>query len=89
MRLKRNITALFLSMMIILSGLTATDLSAQAATSSVTASNVSSGIKVKWAQKTSATGTKYHSRICGGGNFIETTLADAKNRGLTPCAKCF
>lgn len=35
------------------------------------------------------TGKKYHLRACGKGNYSETTLEDAKARGLTPCKKCY
>lgn len=35
------------------------------------------------------TGSKYHSRICGNGNYTLTTLSDALARGLTPCSKCY
>lgn len=35
------------------------------------------------------TGTKYHSRICGNGNYTLATLSEALARGLTPCSKCY
>lgn len=35
------------------------------------------------------TGSKYHTHKCGNGNFYQTTLSQAKARGLTPCSKCF
>lgn len=35
------------------------------------------------------TGTKYHSRACGKGNYSATTLENAKSKGLTPCKKCY
>lgn len=35
------------------------------------------------------TGTKYHSRICGKGNYTLATLSEALARGLTPCSKCY
>lgn len=35
------------------------------------------------------TGKRYHSRVCGNGNFTEATLEHAKSRGLTPCKKCY
>lgn len=35
------------------------------------------------------TGSKYHKRKCGRGNFYQTSLSNAKSRGLTPCKKCF
>ena len=35
------------------------------------------------------TGKRYHfDGHCNGGTYIETTLADAMGRGLTPCQKC-
>lgn len=35
------------------------------------------------------TGSKYHTRKCGNGNFYQQTLSEAKARGLTPCSKCY
>lgn len=35
------------------------------------------------------TGSKYHSKACGRGNYTASTLANAKARGLTPCSKCY
>ncbi len=35
------------------------------------------------------TGTKYHSRICGNGNYTLAPLSEALARGLTPCSKCY
>ncbi|MGX7243900.1 hypothetical protein ACWOC1_03500 [Enterococcus quebecensis] len=35
------------------------------------------------------TGDKYHNRKCGNGTYTPATLEEAKNRGLTPCSKCF
>lgn len=35
------------------------------------------------------TGSKYHTHKCGNGNFYQTTLSEAKARGLTPCKKCY
>lgn len=35
------------------------------------------------------TGSKYHTHKCGNGNYYETTLTEALNRGLTPCSKCY
>ena len=35
------------------------------------------------------TGSKYHKRKCGNGNFSQSTLANAKARGLEPCSKCY
>lgn len=35
------------------------------------------------------TGKKYHyDPNCNGGTYYESTLEDAKSRGLTPCSKC-
>lgn len=34
-------------------------------------------------------GTKYHRRKCGNGNFFATTLNEAKAIGLSACSKCF
>lgn len=34
-------------------------------------------------------GKRYHlSQSCAGENAIQTTIADASNKGYTPCAKC-
>lgn len=35
------------------------------------------------------TGTKYHAKVCGRGNYSTTSLEDAISRGLEPCKKCF
>lgn len=35
------------------------------------------------------TGSKYHKRKCGSGNYYSSTLSAAKARGLTPCQKCY
>lgn len=35
------------------------------------------------------TGSKYHKRACGKGNYSATTLENAKSRGLEPCKKCY
>ena len=35
------------------------------------------------------TGSKYHKKKCGNGNFYQSTLSAAKARGLTPCEKCY
>lgn len=35
------------------------------------------------------TGSKYHRKACGNGNYTATTLEKAKARGLTPCQKCY
>ena len=35
------------------------------------------------------TGSKYHRRACGRGNYSATTLKNAKSRGLEPCKKCY
>ena len=35
------------------------------------------------------TGKRYHSRICGNGDYYKVTLSEAKSRGLTPCKKCY
>jgi len=35
------------------------------------------------------TGSKYHRQKCGNGNYTPATLDAAKQRGLTPCAKCY
>ena len=35
------------------------------------------------------TGSKYHTHPHGRGTFTKTTLEDAKQRGLTPCAICY
>lgn len=34
-------------------------------------------------------GSKYHKKKCGRGNFYQDTLSAAKSRGLDPCKKCF
>ena len=35
------------------------------------------------------TGKKYHyDDTCNGGKYYESTLEEAKRRGLTPCSKC-
>lgn len=35
------------------------------------------------------TGTRYHhDSTCNGGTYYESTLSDAKAKGLTPCSKC-
>lgn len=35
------------------------------------------------------TGSKYHNRVCGRGNYTEATLDAALARGLEPCSKCY
>ncbi|MHC5216082.1 hypothetical protein ACYSNR_05400 [Enterococcus sp. LJL128] len=35
------------------------------------------------------TGKKYHTHVCGSGDYTPTTLQEAINRGLTECAKCY
>ena len=36
-----------------------------------------------------ATGKKYHyNSTCNGGTYYASTLAEALDRGLTPCSKC-
>lgn len=35
------------------------------------------------------TGSKYHTHKCGNGTYYAATLSEAKQRGLTPCQKCF
>lgn len=35
------------------------------------------------------TGSKYHNRVCGRGNYTEATLDTALARGLEPCSKCY
>lgn len=35
------------------------------------------------------TGSKYHSRKCGNGNYSPATLEQAQQKGLTACSKCF
>lgn len=36
-----------------------------------------------------ATGSKYHQRKCGKGNYYQTSLAEAKRNGYTPCGRCY
>ncbi|MGY3778381.1 AAA family ATPase [Isobaculum melis] len=35
------------------------------------------------------TGSKYHNRVCGNGNYYEASISEALARGLTPCSKCY
>lgn len=35
-----------------------------------------------------ATGSKYHTKKCGRGNYTLVALSDAKKMGLEPCSKC-
>lgn len=35
------------------------------------------------------TGSKYHKRACGNGNYLATTLDKAIARGLEPCKRCY
>lgn len=35
------------------------------------------------------TGECYHTHKCGRGTYYESTLQNAKNRGLRPCKKCY
>lgn len=35
------------------------------------------------------TGTKYHARKCGRGDYSWTSLENALASGLTPCSKCY
>ena len=35
------------------------------------------------------TGSKYHNKKCGNGNYFSSTLKEAQARGLTPCSKCY
>lgn len=35
------------------------------------------------------TGKKYHKKKCGNGKYTKEKLSKAKDRGLTPCKKCY
>lgn len=35
------------------------------------------------------TGKRYHSKVCGNGDYYKVSLSEAKSRGLTPCKKCY
>jgi hypothetical protein len=58
---------------------------AQAAQEAAQAATPESGMTVL----VTRTGEKYHTRKCGNGDYYSATLEEAKNRGLTPCAKCY
>lgn len=35
------------------------------------------------------TGSKYHNRVCGNGNYYDASMSEALARGLEPCSKCY